>query len=628
MEDLFGQIECRSKSDSTVMRILRSAMDKAHEKLQSKDGPIEFLLERSTFYELAAILVEGGLNIVQEETDTLEGNTCDKILSDLMEIKNWLQGRIQDMKTLIIEKDRELTESTENESKLREELEIKERELAFLHEKLEPGQLKNEDFRKLKNSVDLQVWNIKQKLEDEKKSLNTETRKRKSRLSSPNLSFDFLENEKSGNSFLTEGIERFSFLKSKSELSGPDKNLIRRMSSDIDILKETLDVAFGRMHSAEVLPLEKQWMWSIERDIESVLVKGFVSNLEEHFDVELKKEVGLLEDNCLLKEDIYMVFLREISKASELEKDAFALESLVQKDVYQFVIIQAVKDFQAHFQESEALKQLDFQERTKSLWDSDNLEEDTFRGEESLIQKLDSMLKCVEAEEDLMLKASSEIKEHSANNSLVISNCEEMDERRTIEWLINDDESMFNSVSEKLERALQQLYTSKELLAELGQSLEEVSEDVELNNVPIIEDEKKQLLFGEEDNRVLRGVQSDHVLAKIMHFEQVVGNVEKLVHENLESKSLRLEILKRRVDTLTEPVASMRTRKLLYKNAFISRSRNLKLAEIEVDLLGDQVEALLCLLERIYVELNRNASVLSRYFEVILWLTCGNTGNS
>ncbi|KAL0382646.1 UNVERIFIED_CONTAM: hypothetical protein Scaly_0551900 [Sesamum calycinum] len=103
MEDLFGQIECRTKSDSIVMRILRSAMDEAHEKLQSDDGPIEFLHERSTFYELAAILVEGGLSIVEEETEIPESSS-DKILADLKDIRHWLQGRIQDMKRLIVEK--------------------------------------------------------------------------------------------------------------------------------------------------------------------------------------------------------------------------------------------------------------------------------------------------------------------------------------------------------------------------------------------------------------------------------------------------------------------------------------------------------------------------------------------
>ncbi|KAK6144842.1 hypothetical protein DH2020_021662 [Rehmannia glutinosa] len=848
------------------MRILRSAMDEAHENLQSKDGPIQFLHDRSTFYELAAILVEGGLNIVQEETTDILEDNCNKILSDLMEIRDWLQGRIQDMKRLIVEKDREFTERLENELKLQQSLELKDREIFYLHEKLEPGRAKHEaiqdgaterDISKLKSSVDQQIWR--------------EMEVRFSRI------YDSLV------------TDRFSDVKPQSELSRPNNQnvLIRRMSSDMDILKETLDLAFGRMLSAEALPLEKQWMCTIEKDIESILVKGFINDLKQSFDVELKKKVdswfefidemrtlcyelkdyftindvhekgsitpgssnrftterrwsseplpefsytknpieddteveksnhvakmiknhesiirkqledwnllkregsmsswirrdkgnnrlekriqeaitrldnftkrnhnlagqtclsnrnlvqrksriprsdirissscskiesleveieklqeqrdslffqismiedtyqvllrGIMKDfstefcyeefslestiredlyvvffretvkqwknfieecfvkekrkqiasdnltlresiGSLLKEDIYMVFFREMAEAWNFEKDACAFENLIREDIYQFVVIEGVKDSHVHLMESESLKQHDFQERTprSRRLNADNSQEGTPRsrkleteGDESLIQKLDSLLRCLEAEEDLMLRASSEIKEHNVNNSLVILNCEEIDERNAIEWLITDDESTFSSVSEKLERALQQLYTSKELLVELEQSLE-VSDDelgenccqMQLNNVLSTEHEKTYSL---KDDQMRQVVPSDYVLAIIMQFQQALGNVEQVLHENLESKCLRLEVLKHQVDALTEPVALIRTRKLLYKKAFLSRCHNLKLAETEVDLLGDQVESLLCLLERIYVELNQNATLFSGYFKV------------
>ncbi|KAL8533072.1 hypothetical protein ACS0TY_009357 [Phlomoides rotata] len=887
MEDLFGQIECRSSSDSIVMRILRSAMDKTHEKLQFKDGPIEFLHERTLFYKLAAILVEGGLNIVQEETDVLEGGG-NEILSDLLEIRQWLKGRIQDMNQLIVDKDGELAERLETEAKLWQALDQKDQELVYLHEKIEPGRMKNDEFHdgaaegdisKLKSSVDQQMLNIKQKLEDERKILISERRARRSRISSPNLSFDFLDKERSG-SLVVKEDESFDNVKPQSELSRLNQNvLIKRMSSDIDILKETLDLAFGRMQRAEVLPLEKQWRWTIEKDIETILVKGFIRDLQRSFDVQVEKKVGLLKDNCLefmdemralfyelkdsigrndareedlpgvrrttsepfsctenlleedddddevkgshlvakmiknhesiickqqqqdtrltkerssvvkkekgnnsqerriqdaitrmdnftgnerkipdnetkadrnlttaersevdsdekqeeerdglclqmsmlediymllfhsmmkdvssvlcckdneglfsddhinngkernsvdesegststqiqlrylestiredlyvvffsetykqwkeiyikekttqisspdrtkclprgaeiptdeesigslLKEDIYMVFLRELAESWKSEM----VQCSIRESVHQFVVVEAVKDMA----ESRLLKQISFQERTprsRRLY-ADNSREGTPRsrkletdGDEGLIEKLDSLLKCFEAEEDLMLKASSIIKEHTAINNLVILNCEELDERDAIEWLITDDESTFSSVSEKLERALQQLYTSKELLVELEQTLDVSTDDFG-------EDIEHENSNGDDDDD-----QGGHnVLAIIMQFQIMFNNVEQLLLENLEAKSLRVEVLKRQVDALIQPMSSIRTRKLVYKKAFVSRCHNLKLAENEVDVLGDQVESLLYLLERIYALLNRNATVLSRYFEV------------
>ncbi|MCD9642861.1 hypothetical protein HAX54_029895 [Datura stramonium] len=123
MDNLFGEIDCRSKSDGIVMGILKCAMAKAHEKVSSEAGSIEFLHERLKFYELAVTLVESGLSIVQEETDILESNR-EKVISDLIEMRHWLLGRIKVMKLLINKKDRELTDRTENELKLRYNAEI------------------------------------------------------------------------------------------------------------------------------------------------------------------------------------------------------------------------------------------------------------------------------------------------------------------------------------------------------------------------------------------------------------------------------------------------------------------------------------------------------------------------
>lgn len=546
-------------------------MDKAHGELQSNDGPIEFLHKRSTFYELAAILVEGGLNIVREETDILE-ESGEKILTDLTEIRHWLQGRIQDMRRLIVEKDNELIDSSENLMKLREAIELKERELSDVNENLEPGNIESEgflskdksihdvsaelDITKWKNTVDLQVSNIKQKLENEKKNLTSEMiiRKRQSRLSSPNLSFEFLEKERNEGSDLTEQdssvIDRFSKIRTKTDESSNNQNvLIGRMSSDIDILKETLDLAFGKMRNAGAIPLEKQWRCDVEKDIEMILMKGFISNPQHCSNVE--------SIHNLLTEDLYKVFLRDLVETRKSEQEDCNTESLIREDIYQFVVTQAVKDFHLHHTlESNALKQLNFQERTprsrrfngdhlqgmtprSRRLDPDSSQECTPRsrmlsprckksdveGDEGLIQKLDSLLRCLEAEEDLMLSASSEIKERSANNNLVISSCEETDERDAIEWLITDDESMFSSVSEKLERALQQLYTSKDLLVELEESLE------------VTEDSGENDYYPESNDRAVSP--EDSALSMIMQFQQLLGNVEHALHENLKNNSGR-----------------------------------------------------------------------------------------
>ncbi|CAI9091051.1 OLC1v1025970C1 [Oldenlandia corymbosa var. corymbosa] len=314
MDDFLEEIDCRSKSDAIVMRLLRSAMDKAHENVQSQNGPIEFLHKRSKFYELAAILVDGGLSIVEDEADIFE-TSREKMLSDLTEIKDWLHRRIEEMQVLIVEKDKELLEREENELKLRHALELNERELLYMQEKLEFERAKSQDlqdfipsnqeiedeshggdFCDLKNSVDQQVLSIKQRLEGEHKK-SSSTRRRRASISCPSdneLYFQFLENNRNLGSQFMEGddlLNHFPGIKPLSSSLKPGKNnaMIQQMSSDIDILKGTLDLAFGRMQNAEVFPLEKQWKWSIERDVLLVSLHGFIFDSKEQFKAEFEK---------------------------------------------------------------------------------------------------------------------------------------------------------------------------------------------------------------------------------------------------------------------------------------------------------------------------------------------------
>ncbi|GLT70127.1 hypothetical protein SLA2020_422240 [Shorea laevis] len=272
MDQILGQMEFRvSLTESTMMRILQCAMDRAHEKLKSKKGVLEGLNGISKFYELAVLQLEGCLKFVQEEMDRnpLESNYND-VLLDLMEIKDRLQGRIREADLAISEKDRELMERLANEKKLRQVLKLKEREVGSLRADLELEKTKSGEieefilnnrvttdeeregqFCELKNSVDQQVWNIKQQLEPD------------------------------------------PLVADEDRTRGNENRKVEQMGSDINILKETLDLAFGKMHNAmflsEVGPVEHQWRWKIERVATATVIKGFLKDFQEKLEEEVKK---------------------------------------------------------------------------------------------------------------------------------------------------------------------------------------------------------------------------------------------------------------------------------------------------------------------------------------------------
>ncbi|KAF4361875.1 hypothetical protein G4B88_009247 [Cannabis sativa] len=263
---------------STMMRIVHRAMNKAHKRVKSKEGVIERLNEISKFYELAVMQLEGCIKFVQEEPDIfiLESNSEEDVLAGLAEIRDRLRGRLSESEMAIREKDRELTERLDSELKLRQALEVKEKELVSLRAKLKLEKTKSEgvedregEFCELKNSVDQQVWNIRQKLEPDQCNELDES----------------IDNEK-----------------------------VEQMGSDIDMLKETLDLAFGKMRNAITLsevPIEQQWRWGIEKDTVFILLKGIMQDFQETSDLALLSQENQLPNKFNFGGEHWSVMLIE-----------------------------------------------------------------------------------------------------------------------------------------------------------------------------------------------------------------------------------------------------------------------------------------------------------------------------
>ncbi|KAL5081113.1 hypothetical protein RYX36_009534, partial [Vicia faba] len=243
MDEIFGYMDGNfevSLTDSTMMSIVHRAMNKAQEKMKTKTGVLERLNEISKFYELAVMQLEGCLTIVHTETDSscLESNHK-KLLDDLREIKDRLQGRLEESELIISEKDRELSQrlkknQTTSENKGRSDGELGE----------------------LRSSMDQQMLKFKQRLE-------------------PQL--DMVEN----------------VVTQTHNVVVNDTKKIEEMGSDIDVLKQTMDLAFCKMQSAlfscEMRPKEMQWKLKIEKDIISILITSFMNESQENIEVEARR---------------------------------------------------------------------------------------------------------------------------------------------------------------------------------------------------------------------------------------------------------------------------------------------------------------------------------------------------
>ncbi|CAH9093476.1 unnamed protein product [Cuscuta epithymum] len=333
-------------------------------------------------------------------------------------------------------------------------------------------------------------------------------------------------------------------------------NQIQRMSCDLDMLKNT----FG----------------------------GFV------FGQSGDKETKILESELQL--DIHKVIMSEMMNSLKMEKCDYEIQNMIREEIHAFVITEVVKHSASDHSKEDEIPPLPSSARK---WENNE--------EENLIQVLDSVLRCLEMEEDLVVSASSEIEQHSVNHYLEIFRTEEREEREAIQWLLDSDESILSSVNIKLAKALKQLLTSKELLLDLEQGLglyPDGEGDDKDNNNNVDEDERLSSCRLSDGNP----------FSSLRRFQKVLTDFEDTVLASLEKKCLRIEKLEQQLEELEHPVVSLKRREQLYKKAFIARCHSLHFAENEVDLLGDQVESLLQFLGKIYRKLSKYSS--SCHFEV------------
>ncbi|KAL2335047.1 hypothetical protein Fmac_016260 [Flemingia macrophylla] len=305
-----------------------------------------------------------------------------------------------------------------------------------------------------------------------------------------------------------------------------------------------------------------------------------------------------------LKEDIRMVVFKAMLKEWELELDNYYMENYIREMINQVVMVETLNDAFLLTIEVKSLVQNNTIEDNCSTSTMMLNQGWKIEGEENLtIILLEALLSCFEAEENLMLSAKSEIKEQCRELDLG-SERGDLHEHEIFEELITGEEQTFTSLTSKVENVLQQLGIGKVLLRELGTSLG--------HSLRISESFHNQISTNEEGQLRLSSSAFMPLLNLLLRFAEFGA----MICQKFEMMTERMEKMKCCLDPVIELVNCLRSKKLLYQKAFFKRCQSLQKSEAEVDLLGDQVDTLLTLLEKIYVTLHQHAPALQQYFEV------------
>ncbi|KDP45088.1 hypothetical protein JCGZ_18530 [Jatropha curcas] len=206
------------------------------------------------------------------------------------------------------------------------------------------------------------------------------------------------------------------------------------------------------------------------------------------------------------KDDVCMVFLREMFKDWKKEIDAQNFECLIGEEIFLLAIVETMKEAGASYREAAAQ---DHFKTSEGFISDDKLDRSQeVSGEDILVQKQDSLLTCIKFEEDLIQSISSEIMQYDAHYHSIQKKHENLDKLKISHALFTEMGSTFSSVSSKVEKDLEQIALSKALLDELRTCLGVTGEGIErVDDLTAFSDAKRPSLSQPKESKELKVVE-------------------------------------------------------------------------------------------------------------------------
>uniref|UniRef100_A0A1J3D2F6 WPP domain-associated protein n=1 Tax=Noccaea caerulescens TaxID=107243 RepID=A0A1J3D2F6_NOCCA len=147
--------------------------------------------------------------------------------------------------------------------------------------------------------------------------------------------------------------------------------------------------------------------------------------------------------------------------------------------------------------------------------------------------------------------------------------------------------------------------------SELRQKLELVRKNMKTTENEKVKSELK-LSSSEAEQKRLQNQFVSSVLS-LDKWSQGFDSFECLVAKEMKKIDSRLESMQSQLSDLLDDVDELNARESMYKQLMEKKTCDLQKAETEVDLLGDEIEALLDLLKKIYIALDHYSPILKHY---------------
>ncbi|KAL4291461.1 hypothetical protein GQ457_14G011510 [Hibiscus cannabinus] len=192
------------------------------------------------------------------------------------------------------------------------------------------------------------------------------------------------------------------------------------------------------------------------------------------------------------------------------------------------------------------------------------------------------------------------------------------DQKNQLQMIISKCNEESSVLKTNLQQASEELEQHKGEIRELNSKLDQAVKDLNKSN-----DERRKLLLaakGKDDIlSLVKANENEHrkqmksIIILVRGLFKEFAAFECQVAEYMKRSNLRLENLSSQAGSLIQMVNMLKRKRLQYKQSLQRKCSDLETAKAEVDLLGDEVEGLLGLLEKIYIALDHYSPVLKHY---------------
>ncbi|XP_042503025.1 WPP domain-associated protein [Macadamia integrifolia] len=448
-------------------------------------------------------------------------------------------------------------------------------------------------------------------------------------------------------SILQEKIEEYFALKRESLKERGPQSL--RRDKDFDSLKkkipEVMSKLDGILKEKKELPVSYEDCMNIRilKDrldalhSENRLLKNFLANEREevkHLSSQLSNatdktshhsmtEVGLLEEirklNCVMedlkwdvsvREEINICLLRDVVRNFKCDIEDSETKFKLMQDICRIILRGAVKEAEAIMECGVTDSDMEYiimqevcgiihREAFKNAQAAINLivaeyEKENEQIEETLLETKKSLR--LETEEKEQLKREQ--------FSLLILMAEKEKESDSIKSILDLTLKLIGQYEGDISKLDQKLKLEMEKLSVA---------DGERRDLQAVIQEKQATISLLKSKEREHGKEMECIMISIEALSKAVADFKCRLTKNVEQNSLRLEKLTSQCHPLVQRATEIKRTGLAYKQRLERRCSDLQKAESEVDLLGDEVDALLNLLEKIYIALDHYSPILQHY---------------